>query len=292
MRLSHSPEPLSRILVPVDFSKITEPLIELAASISARYESEIVLLHVIEEGVVEHIMAGYNISELLPSLEREASRKLGELEKRLVSKGARVQVYPEIPVADPATAIVSVADEVNASEILVASKGWGWKRLLPWGSTARLVIKTARRPVIYVRATKEEDKVRLLYKDEDLFKIILYARKPSHPQKMIEYLISLARKTRGRVVVIQIPEGEETPEGVSKNLEPILDEISYSGVNVERIVIRGNVVEEIVRAAETIGATSIFTGRSVSRSLQEMILGSTLGKLLGLTKVPIIVYPE
>ncbi len=290
--MSSKPEVLSRVLVPVDFSKITDLLVDVATYISVKYGSEIILLHVIEEGVVEHIMAGYNISELLPSLEREASKKLGMLEEKLRAKGAKVRIYPETPVADPATAIVSIADEINASEILIASKGWGWKRILPWGSTARLVVKTSRRPVIYIRATKENDDVKLLFKDLDFFKTILYARKASHPQRLVDYLINLSKKTNGRIVVIRIPEGGETVERVSKELEPVMNEISYSGINVERIVIKGNVTEEIIKAAEAINSTSIFTGRSITRSLHELILGSTLGKLLGATQIPLIIFPE
>jgi nucleotide-binding universal stress UspA family protein len=290
--LSHIPEPLSRVLVPTDFSEVTDPLMKIATYISKKYGSEIVLLHVIEEGLVEHIMAGYNVSELIPTLERESSKKLEALEERLKSEGARVRVYPEIPVADPAVAITSIAEEVNASEILIASKGWGWRRLLSWGSTSRLVVKMSRRPVIYVRASKEKDHVKLLYRDEDFFKNILYARKSSHPKELVEYLISLAKKTKGRVVVIRVPEGEETAENVSKELEPLTEKISYSGVNVERVIVKGNVTEEILRASEVLGATSIFTGRSISRSLHEIVLGSTLGKILSVTKVPIIIYPE
>ena len=290
--MKHLQEPLSRLLVPLDFSRVTDPLLELAGKISLKYNTEVVLLHVIEEGIVDHIMAGYNISELVPNLEREALKKLKDYERRLSSKNVKVSVYPEVPVADPAAAIVSVAEEVGASEILIASKGWGWKRFLPWGSTSRLIVKTSTRPVIYVRATRSEDKVRLLYKDPDIFKNILYARKSSHPKEMLDYLIRLQKKTRGRVTVIRIPEGSETTESVSRELEPITNEISYAGIEVKRLVIRGNVAEEIVKAAEAIGSTAIYTGRTVSQSLSELILGSSLGKILGMTRVPIIIFPE
>ncbi len=288
----HIRGPLSRLLVPLDFSKVSEPLLDLTSQISLKYKSEVILFHAIEEGVVDHIMAGYNISELVPKLEEEALKKLKAFEKKLISKGVRTRIYPEVPVADPAAAIVSVAEEVNASEILMASKGWGWKRILPWGSTSRLVIKTSTRPVIYIRATKSRENVKLLYKDPDIFRNILYARKPFHPKELTDYLILLEKKTKGRITVIRVPEGSETNKTVSKELEPLMDEISFAGIDVNRLIIKGNVAEEIIKAAEAIGSTAIYTGRSVSQSLHELILGSSLGKILGMTKVPVIIFPE
>lgn len=280
-------EPLTRILVPVDFSPVTKPLVDLAASISSQYSSEIVLMHVIEESIVDHVSAGYNVTLLVENLVEESKRKLEELSTYALEKGAaRVSVYREIPIADPAPAIAGVASEIRASEVLVASKGWGLSRLFSLGSTGRLVVKLSPVPVIFVKAIKENDSVRLLLRDGKLFGTLLYAIKHDYTTPSLEYLMKLASLTKSRVTIVHIPES-----GTTEFLSDIERRLSYSAIEVEVVEVRGRAHDAIIRYARAIGANAIYLERRVHQGPRSIFLGSVLDRVLNAAEVPVIVHP-
>ena len=282
--------PLDRILVPLDFSQVTKPILEIASLIASRYGSEIVLMHAIEEHLVEHVAAGYNVSELISVLESKAREALEAYRRELAGRGLRVNVYTDIPVADPAVAIASAAEDVRATEILVASKGWGWRRLIPVGSTSRLLVKIANKPVIYFRASKRGNEVTLLAKEQDPFKLIAYAYRPGHPPEFTDYIISLAKRTSSSILVVSIAEDKSVDE-LSKELDSLLEEFSYAGVKAERVVLPGKAHHDLLRVSEGAGASLIALGRTVKREVHEFILGTTLGRLLSTTRLPLLIYP-
>jgi len=284
-------KPLSRVLVPVDFSSVTPGLLDLAGGVASKYSSQVILFHAIEEGIVEHVAAGYNVADLLPTLERAAREKLPKLAETLRSRGVDVTVFDDMPVADPAVAICNVAREVRASEVMIASKGWGWRRYLTVGSTGRLVVKMCQVPVVYLRATKEDGVVRLLHRGDELFKVILYAYKPGHPEAMVDYLFDLSRKTGAEVVVFYTPEDGESVDKARKEIEDLVSGLSYAGVKAERMILEGKPWNTIASAAEASGATVILMGRTVSKNLSEYILGSTLSRLMSTTRLPLLIYP-
>lgn len=289
--MAGSVKPLSRLLVPVDFSAVTYEQLHIAENIARKYNAEIILVHVIEEGLVEHVIAGYNVADLVPHLEKAAKEKLLKIADELREHGVNAQVYEEMPVADPAVAISNIAKEVNASEVIIASKGWGWRRLLTAGSTSRLVVKLSSIPVILLRASKKETNVTLYTKNHDIFRTILYAYRPEHPKSAVDYLFEIARKANSEVIVFYAPEERDDETKVRLQIEDLIKEFEYAGIKAERIILSGTPWKLIISAAEASEATSIFLGRSVSKSLSEYILGSTIDRLVGTTSIPLIIYP-
>jgi nucleotide-binding universal stress UspA family protein len=279
-------EPLSRILVPVDFSPVTEPLVDLAASISSHYNSELILLHVIEEDIVEHVAGGYNVSLTVSQMIEEAKKKLKALASRAEAKGARVRVYEDIPVADPAAAIAGIASEIRASEVLIASRGWGFKRLFSLGSTSRLVVKLSPIPVLFVRSIRENDRVILLLNDNSLFGTIVYGIIEKYSEEALEYISRLAAKTKSRIVLIHVKENSS-----GAFLNNVERRLSYTNVEVEKVEVRGRPHSAILAYAEAVGANSIYLERKVHEGIKGLFLGSTVDRILNSSRIPVIVHP-
>jgi nucleotide-binding universal stress UspA family protein len=279
-------EPLTRLLVPVDFSIVSKSLVGLAASLSGRYSSEVVLMHVIEESLVDHVSGGYNVTLLVESLQDEARRKLEELKDYAERMGAaRVRIYHEVPIADPASAIAGVASEVRASEIIIASKGWGLSRMFSMGSTSRLVVKLSPVPVIFIRALREKGTVKLMLHDGELFGNILYALSREYQEDALEYVMKLASLTGSRLTIVHVLEDGDSP------LREVERRISYTGIDVETVEGRGKPHEVILRYARAVGANSLFLERRLHRGLMSLFLGTTLDRVLNGSEVPVIVYP-
>ncbi len=282
-------EPLSRFLVPVDLSKVSKPLVEYAANLALRYNADMVIAHVIEEAIIEHVAAGYNVTALREHLEDAARKKMSELARIVSDRGVHVEVYDNIEVGDPAPIISMIAEEVGASEILVASKGWGIKRLIPLGSTAALLAKISRVPVIRLKAARQYDKITIIAKD-DPFKEIIVAVNDETTVDMINYVIKLAAKAKPVVYVTNasLEDREKT--------RAIMDEIAnklmqLEGVNVNRIHLEGDLSRKITILAEQVDAGTVIIKRRAEERLSEIILGTIVDSLIRRLPRPLLVYP-
>ncbi len=279
-------DPLVRLLVPLDFSPVSEPLLRIAASISKQYSAELVLVHVIEDSIVEHVSAGYNVSLIVSELEREARKKLESFKSMAEELGARATVYDEIPVSDPAAAIAEIASEIRASEVVVASRGWGLKRLFSIGSTSKLLVKLSPVPVLFLRAYKQDDKAAIIVPEGGLFGTIAYAITGTYSEEALDYVTKLASKTKSKIILIHVRE-----KGSGEFVDEVARKLSYRGVDVEKVVTTGRPHEAIISYAEAAGASLIFMERRVHEGIKSLFLGSTLDRVLNSSRIPVLVHP-
>ncbi|MCE4602323.1 MAG: universal stress protein [Desulfurococcales archaeon] len=284
-------EPLSRILLPLDFSRVSDALLDFAVKLASKYSSEILLVHVIEESVVEHVAAGYDVSGFVDELEEKAKAKLGQYADKARSQGIRARIYENMIVGDPAAVISNIASEEGASEILAASKGWGIRRLIPLGSTVRLLAALSPIPLIRLKTVKEGDNVKILGDPEEMFSHILMGVDSTVSKGTIEYTASLAAKTGARVTVVHVIE-DRGDTGDLGFVDDVVSRISGAGVEVSRVIVSGKPYKRIIEVSNQLEANSILVERRVERQvLREVLLGSTLVNLLNKANKPVIVVP-
>ncbi|MCE4611036.1 MAG: universal stress protein [Desulfurococcales archaeon] len=285
-------EPLSKVLIPVDLSKSSDALIRYVATIK-KPKFDIVLFHAIEESIVLHAGGGYDVTGLIRWLEDRAKAKIEEFKNLLEEAGFRVEVYPEMPVADPGGIIPEVAASINATEIFIASKGMGLARVIPLGSTINAVVKLSRVPVVRFKVfhDKKRDEASILGGREPFSKILVGVD-VNVSKEMIEYSVRLASKVGGKVVYTHVIEHGESPPPQVKNAFRLADKLTSTlSVDSEFIVVSGHPPKVLLQLASHLEVTSILVGRTVTKTLGEIILGSTLDKLLKTSQLPLIVYP-
>ncbi|MEB3860256.1 MAG: universal stress protein [Desulfurococcales archaeon] len=277
----------TRTLLPLDFSPASDAILDVAAYLSVKYGTEIVLAHVIEETIIEHAASGYNVSGLLENVEEEARRRLEAYRDRLEESGARVSVHRDLPVADPAVAVSSIASEEGVSEILIVNKGWGWKRLIPFGSTAKLIIASSPKPVIRVRAVKLERRIILEWPSSPFHSILLAVARDSD-LAMADYVSSIAEKAGSEVIVLHVTEASVREPDI---IQGVLESLEERGVKARKMVIAGRPHARIIEVSEQLGVTSIAMGRSLKSRLVDVVFGSTLYRVVAEARVPVIVHP-
>ena len=283
-------EPLERILLPMDLSPASELILDLAARISVKYGSELVLFHAIDEMIIEHVAAGFDPARLIAALEDEAKKKLSEYKEKLESAGAKVSLYPEFPVTDPAVGIAIAAKKSGSTEILVSTRGRGLRRFLGLGSTVRALVKISEVPVISARVYGYRGEPRIV-EIEDPFESIVVGLDENWKPEMIEYAAKLASKAGAEsLYLVRVREGEPEDEA-KKLLDKAAKIVESYGVKAIRVVLEGKPHKELSRFAVPPQATSILVGRTVRKRLEEWILGSTLDRVLVEAEVPVIVYP-
>ena len=283
--------PLSHVLVPVDLSAVSKPLALTAGRIARRFEAEVTLLHVIEEGLVIHVAGGYDVESLIRSLEERARRLLGELRGELEALGVKVRVYDDIPVGDPGAVIPEVAEEVGASEIFMASKGAGLERIIPIGSTLKAAVGLTRVPIVRFKVSLGEGGQPEIVAPDDPFEFILVGVDENASKEMIEYSVALAARSGGRLMFLHVAEEGEPSQYVRNALRLAEKKASEEGVRFESLILSGSPAKVIAQVSEQLPVTSVLVGRTVEKGLVEYILGSTLDRLLKTVRKPLIIYP-
>jgi len=164
---------MKRILVPIDFSDVTPPVINLARQLAKALDAEIHLIHVKEltptafaAGMLESGLAGMPelepvsgvpgsgfdaMPQTIPESDSQKSQ-LVQWQKEIEQAGIKVTMHqPTGPVAEE---ILDQADALNADLIVMGRHGHGAMYYLLVGSATEGVLKHATRPVLLVSGSK------------------------------------------------------------------------------------------------------------------------------------------
>jgi len=160
------------ILVPIDFSDVTPPVIDLARQLAKAFDAEIHLVHVKEitaaaaPGTLGYGIAG--MSELAPMSgvpvpgfepmpqpipeDEEQKSKLTQWQRELAEGGIKVTLHE--PTGVVAEEILNQADELKADLIVMGTHGHGAMYNLLVGSATKGVLKHTTRPLLLVPGPK------------------------------------------------------------------------------------------------------------------------------------------
>ena len=140
------------ILVPIDFSDVTPPVIDLARKLAKALDAEIHLVHVKEiTAAATPGTLGYGFAETIPEDEGQTS-KLAKWQEEIAQEGIKVSLHE--PAGVVAEEILNQADALNADLIVMGTHGHGAMYNLLVGSTTKGVLKHSTRPVLLVPGPK------------------------------------------------------------------------------------------------------------------------------------------
>jgi nucleotide-binding universal stress UspA family protein len=160
------------ILVPIDFSDVTPPVIDLARQLAKALNAEIQLVHVKEltaaptPGALGYGLAGMpelapmsgvpvpgfeTMPETIPEDEGQTS-KLAKWQEEIAQDGIKVSLQE--PSGAVAEEILNQADTLDADLIVMGTHGHGAMYNLLVGSATKGVLKHSTRPVLLVPGPK------------------------------------------------------------------------------------------------------------------------------------------
>lgn len=141
-----------RILSPIDFSDFSLQALDVAEDIAKRYDSELVLVHVVPvipklEGHADIFTEGEYENKLIAS----TSTRLADIVAKLQQKGLHARSTVSLS-NDPAMEIMRVAESEKSDLIVIATHGTtGWRRLA-FGSVTDKLVRNAECSVLVLRA--------------------------------------------------------------------------------------------------------------------------------------------
>ena len=141
---------LKKILVPIDFSKVSKNALPWATTLAAEFGADLILLHVVEKFPIDYLLGpelmNRTITPLMKQGEAGLKRMAGSLSK---SSGLKVSVV--VRNGKPFEEICRTAQKLSADLIALTTHGYtGLKRV--WlGSTAERTVRHSSCPVLVVR---------------------------------------------------------------------------------------------------------------------------------------------
>jgi nucleotide-binding universal stress UspA family protein len=145
--------PFQRILVPTDFSDLSQVALRYAAEMAHSNGGQLFILHAVDTLGPENVTYGEAVSQ--PQPEEAYRRRLWEDIHQVKSPLPDVPVHYLLSELDTAAAVVQAAAQQHCDLIVIGSHGrTGLKRLL-MGSVAEEVVRKAPCPVLVVKAPKE-----------------------------------------------------------------------------------------------------------------------------------------
>jgi len=143
------------ILVPTDFSRLSDKAIEKAADLAEKYDAKIILLHVIDENI-QQCAVDYciNYEDVLKLEEENLNKSLGILKSEAsgLIRNDNIEVVYDVKKGSPAKVILDEQGKIGADLIVIGSQGkQGFKKHL-LGGVADKVVRSSKIPVMVVHA--------------------------------------------------------------------------------------------------------------------------------------------
>lgn len=154
-----------KILVPLDGSKVGEAALpyieELVSRLSPALKVEITLLQVLSS-LTHYVVAGeagvqvpYTEQEM-KQIKKQVADYLKKAGEGLRKKGAIVKI--KVSTGNPPDEISKAADEINADLVAMSTHGRSGLRRLAFGSVTDKVLRGGNKPVLMIRAPREDEK--------------------------------------------------------------------------------------------------------------------------------------
>lgn len=139
---------MKTFLVPVDFSAVSEEIVDTAIGFARSFGGKVVLLHIIQPPIItsEYALPVDAVQEAITASEKTADTKLSAYAGRF--RTASLAVEAVVRHGPPVFAILEEAEKAKADFIIMGSHGHGKIYDLLVGSTASGVIKGAKCGVV------------------------------------------------------------------------------------------------------------------------------------------------
>jgi nucleotide-binding universal stress UspA family protein len=141
---------MKTILVPIDFSNVTDAVVDAAAHLARATKARLVLLSVVQPPMVTSDYGPMleNLADIVASSEKTVARRLKALAKHLAAPGLPVETVQR--TGAPAAIILEQAAATAATMIVMGTHGHTALYDLLVGSTTHQVLRKAPCPVLIV----------------------------------------------------------------------------------------------------------------------------------------------
>jgi len=261
--------PVSKILVPVDFSERAFSAVRYARNLACRFHGELILLHVLPP--IPYSMGGFEfggvvMTDAFADRMPEARKELDEF---LADELIGMKVTRLVLEGDPAQVIVEHAHGAGVGLIVIPTHGYGPFRRFLLGSVTAKVLHDADCPVLTGVHLEEGP----ILEATPPRKLLCAIDLGPQSEKVVRWADQMAQEFQGELVVVHAMSLGEThseemfdPEwrvALEERVREKLDEL-LAGVRTKATIVTesGNPAEVVNSAAERFQSDLAVIGRS------------------------------
>lgn len=276
---------MKNILVPTDFSEQAENALEVAYNIAKKANSELTLLHVIEDTTVTsvHYTADLELSNMenklfMVRMVEKAKKNIAALNE----KYGDIEIKTQIRIGNPYHNIKDYINESVVDFVVMGTKGSTGLEEFIMGSNAEKVVRHAKCPVltIHKKATNFE------------FKDIVYA---TGLELKDEYCITILKQIQDvygakiHLVRVNTPNNFESDRTSLPALKKVAEKCGLSNYDVH-VYNEASEEEGIIYFAEHINADMIAMATHGRTGLAHLLTGSIAEDVVNHAKRPVLTY--
>lgn len=291
----------SRILVPLDGSRLGEAVLPLVSRFAGDHAATVVLLHILERRAPTEVHGDRHLTNA-----GEAGTYLQEIAEQLRAEGVTVEYHcHDAPEGDVARSIADHADEEQADLIILSTHGNGRMRQMLFGSIAQQVLNRGTRPVLLVRPNPGEG-VTPFQPHTVLVPLDATAASEEAILPAREIALTLGASLHlVMVVATQDTLGGERPsatllpsatrealeleqQGAADYLEELAAKLRTPELRVTTEVRRGKTYQALADEAAEPGVGLVVVATHGRKGLQAIWAGSVIARLLSRTTAPVL----
>jgi nucleotide-binding universal stress UspA family protein len=287
---------IERILCPVDFSEYSVRAYEYAYSLAKHYGARLVIEHVVQPITVTYPYYGFpdvNAYDVYWNISSDAEKRIQDIIGTHPVNGVRPEWIVEKGVAPDA--ILSAAQEREASLIVMGTHGRRGLDRLALGSVTERVLRRAHCPVLVVRKPARDfvspntpgDPVRLQ-------RILMCTDFSAHSEKALDYALSLGQEYGAELTLLHVVEGAPASKDLlaatSEAMHALEDAVPgpANGCKVKCLVRIGKPYQEIIQFAQENQSDLVVLGVRGRNALDLALFGSTSHRVIQLGCCPVL----
>ena len=273
----------NKILVPIDFSEQSLIALEQSFNLAKKYNAEITLLHVIEDGGMiakfftpkQHDELREKVQKDLDNLAADVNKKSKLIVNTLIAKGAAYEKINE------------VAELVNATMILMGTNGDVNLKKKFIGSNALRVVRESSIPVITIKGKKHRKGIENIILPLDLSK---------ETREKVNMAIELSKLFAGsvvRVVSVLFTTDEFVVNRLTRQLGQVKAFLEKEGIECSAEIVKGAKGEDslagnIIEYAEKVEGDLIMIMTQQETDFTKFFIGSSAQEIINHSPIPVL----
>jgi nucleotide-binding universal stress UspA family protein len=280
---------MKKILVPTDFSKISQTAIEVAADIASRAKAELILLNVVEEATGSSFNIEGQVADSTNWEDKLFTMKLIEKSKKQMAKILEdpkldgVKVRQELRMGTPFHGMQTIIKEHKVDLVVMGTSGHSKLEEMIIGSNTEKVVRNSNCPVLTVHKKPVRSE----------FKNIVYATGMGKDEEVFSRIVRSTQKLYDNATVhlvrINTPGNFQRDVVVRRAMEDFAKKLQLKNFTIN---VFNDVSEEegIIYFAESINADLIAMATHGRTGFAHVLAGSIAEDVVSHAKRPVLTF--